>query len=182
MACLPYEEDRRLALAGSLRREARLESLSGDLFWVNDSAEDRGPLKLKASIAPSQSQWPTEHLHWQRLGGRRRGALSVGQVPRADGKAEERKKAAEKALAAFAGSRTLARAQGARPPSWRSGWEAKVTGVIKRASDAHEVAIHAQIREKLAGMKDMKDRMVFLERHGDDPRSRTCPCPLSSRG
>ena len=39
------------------------KSLSGDLFWVNDSAEDRGPLKLKASIAPSQSQWPTEHLH-----------------------------------------------------------------------------------------------------------------------
>ena len=39
------------------------KSLSGDLFLVNDSAEDRGPLKLKASIAPSQSQWPTEHLH-----------------------------------------------------------------------------------------------------------------------
>jgi hypothetical protein len=156
---------------------------------------------LKASIAPSQSQWPTEHLHWQRLGeaaGELRSRLgkfleAVDEIeadPRlsSDGKAEERKKAAEKALAAFAGSRTLARAQESAASimeKWVGGQghrSYKVTGVIKRASDAHEVAIHAQIREKLAGMKDMKDRMVFLERHGDDPRSRTCPCPLSSRG
>ena len=58
MAFLPYDEDGRLALAGSLRREARLKVF----FWVNDSAEDLGPLKL-------------------------------------DGKAEERKKAAEGNLA-----------------------------------------------------------------------------------
>jgi hypothetical protein len=79
---------------------------------------------LKASIAPSQSQWPTEHLHLQCLGeaaGELRSRLgkfleAVDEIeadPRlsSDGNAEERKKAAEKALAAFAGSRTLARAQ-----------------------------------------------------------------------
>ena len=32
MACLPYEEDRRLALAGSLRREARLKVSLATLF------------------------------------------------------------------------------------------------------------------------------------------------------
>jgi hypothetical protein len=138
-------------------------------------------LELKASIAPSQSQWPTEHLHWQRINAAVFEARSllgkfleaVDEIeadPRLsrEGKAAERKKAAEKTLAAFAGSRTLARAQESAA-SVMEKWEAKVAGNIKRASDAHEVAIHAQIREKLACIKDMKDRMVFLERHGADP-------------
>ena len=66
-------------------------------------------LELKASIAPSQSQWPTEHLHWQRLGAAADEARSrlgkflevVDEIeadPRLsrEGKAAERKKAAEK--------------------------------------------------------------------------------------
>ena len=123
-------------------------------------------LELKASIAPSQSQWPTEHLHWQRLGAAADEARSrlgkfleaVDEIeadPRLsrEGKAAERKKAAEKTLAVFAGSRTVARAQESAA-SVMEKWEAKVAGSIKRASDAHEVAIHAQIREKLAGIKD----------------------------
>jgi hypothetical protein len=31
-------------------------------------------------------------------------------------------------------------------------------------------------------MKDMKDRMVFLERHGDDPRSRNVSVPAFLSG
>ena len=48
-------------------------------------------------------------------------------------------------------------------------WAAKVAENVKRASDVHEAGIHAQIREKLARMKDMKERMAFLEQHGADP-------------
>ena len=67
------------------------------------------------------------------------------------------------------------------PADIKEKWEAKVAGAIKRASDAQEVAVHAQIREKLAGMKDMKDRMLFLERHGADPTLANAACqPLLS--
>jgi len=138
-------------------------------------------LELKAQIAPSQSEWPVEHLHWQHLGMAANEArsglgkfLEVVDEIEADtrlsreGKADERKKAAEKALAALAGSRTLARAQES-VASVMSMWEAKVAEGVKPASDAHEAGIYTQIREKLARMKDMKERMVFLEQHGADP-------------
>jgi hypothetical protein len=35
-------------------------------------------LELKAQIAPSQSQWPTEHLHWQHIGMAANEARSLG--------------------------------------------------------------------------------------------------------
>jgi hypothetical protein len=138
-------------------------------------------LELKAQVAPSQSQWPTDHLHWQYIGMAANEARSgwgkflemVDEIEAdkrlsREGKAEERKKAAEKALLTFEGSRTLARAQESVGSVMKK-WEAKVAEGIKRASDAHEAAIHTQIREKLAGIKDMKDRMVFLERNGGNP-------------
>jgi len=59
------------------------------------------------------------------------------------------------ALAALAGSSTLARAQESVASVMKM-WAAKVAENVKRASDVHEAGIHAQIREKLARMKDMK--------------------------
>ena len=138
-------------------------------------------LELKASIAPSQSQWPTDYVYWQHLGTAAKEARSglgkflevVDEIegdPRLsrEGKAEGRKKAAEKALSALMDSTTLARAQES-VASVMQKWEAKVAEGVKRASDAHEAGIHAQIREKLARMKDVRERMVFLEQHGADP-------------
>jgi hypothetical protein len=138
-------------------------------------------LELKAQIAPSQSQWPTDHLHWQHIGMAANEARSVWgkflevvdeieadkRLSR-EGKTEARKAAAQKSLATFANSRTLARAQESVASVMKM-WEAKVGEGVKRASDAHEAGIHAQIREKLARMKDMKERMAFLEQHGADP-------------
>lgn len=139
-------------------------------------------LRIEGLDCAGEVRWPgTEHVHWQELRAavhEARSRLSkfleaVDEIetdPRLsrEGKAEERKKAADKALAAFAGSRALALAQ-ENAGSVMKKWDAKVEGEIKRAADAHEGAIHAQIREKLAGMKDVKDRMMFLERHAADP-------------
>ena len=138
-------------------------------------------LELKASIAPSQSQWPTEHLHWQRLGAAADEARSRlgkfleavdetgvdGRLSR-EGKAEERKKAAVKALAAFDGSKTLEHARES-VASVMASWEGKITKLVQPAKDHGEAVTHAQIRDRLSSMKDTKERMSFLERHGADP-------------
>jgi hypothetical protein len=138
-------------------------------------------LELKASIAPSQSQWPTEHLHWQRLGaaaGEARSRLgkfleAVDEIeadPRLsrEGKQQERQKAAVKALASFEGSKSL---EGARESvgSVMAKWEAKLSAVVKPPKDHGEAVVAAQIRDRLSNMPDMKDRMAFLEKHSGDP-------------
>ena len=124
---------------------------------------------------------PTEHLHWQRLGAAADEARSRlgkfleavdetgadGRLSR-EGKAEERKKAAEKALAAFDGSKTLERARES-VASVMASWEAKITKLVQPAKDHGEAVTHAQIRDRLSSMKDTKERMSFLERHGADP-------------
>jgi hypothetical protein len=85
-----------------------------------------------------------------------------------EGKAEERKKAAEKALAAFASSRTLARAQES-VASVMEKWEAKVSTVVRPPKDHGEAVVAAQIRDRLSNTSDVKDRMAFLEKHSSDP-------------
>jgi hypothetical protein len=82
-------------------------------------------------------------------------------------KPKERKKVAEKALAAFADSTTLARAQDS-VASVTEKWEAKVAGGIKRASDAHEAAVYAKVWDRFGALQ-APARMAWLEKHAADP-------------
>ena len=50
--------------------------------------------------------------------------------------------------------------------SWTSGTQ-KVGLTVKAASNIHEATVHAQIRDRLAAMKD--GRMGFLEKNAADP-------------
>ena len=138
-------------------------------------------LELKASIAPSQSQWPTEHSHWQFLGAVVDEARSrVGKFLEAldeieadprltrEGKNQERKAAAEKAMAAMKASNSLVRARDS-VAAIMAKWEAKVRSLVKPAAREAEAVLHGEIRRHVASLKGGPERMSFLEKHAGDP-------------
>jgi hypothetical protein len=47
-------------------------------------------------------------------------------------------------------------------------WEQKINSNLQLPTDPAAVAAHVQIRDRLASMKDTKERMSFLEKHGSD--------------
>jgi hypothetical protein len=63
-------------------------------------------------------------------------------------------------------SKTLARAREAVTYVMDQ-WKAKMGMVVKPASNISEATVHAQIRDRLAAMKD--GRMGFLEKNASDP-------------
>ena len=79
-----------------------------------------------------------------------------------EGKAQEKRKAALKALGAFNGSKSLARAQQS-VSDLMDKWHAKVAAAVKPAATEAEAALHAEIRRHVVGLKG-QDRMAFLER------------------
>ena len=84
----------------------------------------------------------------------------------AEGKERRGRQAAAQAIAEFEGSKTLARAREAVTYVMDQ-WNAKVGLVVKPPSNIAEATVHAQIRDRLAAMKD--GRMAFLEKNATDP-------------
>jgi hypothetical protein len=136
-------------------------------------------LELLAAVCPSQSTWPTDYLHWQRMGvaaTEARGRLGkfleqrdeIEADPRLspEGKRQECKRASEKALAALDASNSLTRAQESAAAQ-EAKWDALVAKAIKPPTDANAVAVAMQVRDKLANMKE--GRMAWLEKHADGP-------------
>jgi hypothetical protein len=70
-----------------------------------------------------------------------------------EGKRQQLSKAAEKALAAFDASNSLTRAQEA-VAAVEAKWEAMLAKAIKLPTDANQVAVAIQVRDKLANMKE----------------------------
>jgi hypothetical protein len=137
-------------------------------------------LKLKATICPEQVRWPTQFTHWQKLHGavdeaRQRvsetfaamDAINADANLSATGKADACRKLAEKALAEAKESKTLEHAQAA-VERMQERWANKLSEIIKPAEDPHGVALHAQIRDRVAALSK-EDRLMFLTKHGDDP-------------
>ena len=83
-----------------------------------------------------------------------------------EGKAKERTRLAEKALAEFDKSEALEKAR-ASVSYMQARWAAKVDEIIAPATDLHGVTLHSQIRDRVAGMS-REDRFKFLQQHGDD--------------
>jgi hypothetical protein len=145
---------------------------------MNDKPTFR-ELELLAAVCPSQSTWPTDYLHWQRMGVAATEARSrlgkfleqrdeIEADPRLtpEGQRQEGKKASEKALAALDASNSLQRAQES-VAAVEAKWEAMTAKAIKKPTDANDVAVAMQVRDKLANMKE--SRMAWLEKHADDP-------------
>ena len=86
-----------------------------------------------------------------------------------EGKAQEKRKAALKALGAFNGSKSLSRAQQS-VSELMAKWEAKVAAAVKPASSEAEAALHAEVRRHVVGLKGRASASAFLEKHGSDPR------------
>ena len=135
-------------------------------------------LELKAQVAPSQSTWPTDYLHWQllsRAADETRSCLGefyehieeIDTDPRLtpQGKAQERRKAAERALQALDEPKTLNRAQEA-VAAVEAKWEAMIAKAIEKPTEPANVAVATQIRDRVANMKE--GRMSWLERHAGD--------------
>lgn len=137
-------------------------------------------LQLLALIAPSQPNWPNDTTYWQLLNcavletRERCGKLletidEISADPRltAEAKREERAKAAGRTLASLDGSSTVRHAEEA-VAGVQAQWAAKIAKTIAKPTDAADVAIAMQIRDRVANMKDA-ERMKWLIKHGDDP-------------
>jgi hypothetical protein len=144
------------------------------------SDQDFSELQLRAMIVPEQVRWPApEYVHWQRLhaaADEARQRLSkaralMDEIDRnadlsREGKERQRRQAAAQAIADFEASKTLTRAREAVTHIVDQ-WNGKVGLVVKPASNIAEATVHAQIRDRLAAMKDA--RMGFLESNAADP-------------
>src|SRR5262249_941611 len=78
----------------------------------------------------------------------------------------QRQKVAAQAIADFEASKTLSKASAAVEHVVAM-WAERVGLTVKTASNIHEATVHAQIRDRLAGMKN--GRMGFLEKNAADP-------------
>jgi hypothetical protein len=137
-------------------------------------------LHLRATIVPQQASWPAaDYLHWQRLHAvadeaRERVSKAYALMEEIDqnadlspeGKERQRREAAAQAIADFEVSKTLAHARGTVAQVVEQ-WNAKVGLAVKPASNIAEATVHAQIRDRLAAMKN--GRMGLLEKNAADP-------------
>jgi hypothetical protein len=139
-------------------------------------------LKLQLAIAPGQARWrPPDFTHWQKLHevpteARARATKALAAMSEVDansdltaeGKAKERAKIAEKAIADAKASKALDNARDAVERQQHL-WAEKfgLDQVIKPAEDLHTTSLHAQIREHISGMKE--GRLPFLQKHAADP-------------
>ena len=142
--------------------------------------KDFSELQLRATIVPQQARWPAaEYVHWQRLHAaaneaRERVSNAYKQMAEIDrnadlspeGKERQRRNVALQVIAEFEASKTLGRAQEAVTYVMEQ-WNAKVGLVVKPPSNIAEATVHAQIRDRLAAMKDGEWR--FLEKNATDP-------------
>ena len=139
-------------------------------------------MDIASRIAPKMASWPvnTEYVHWTRVVNATEEARArlaayfaardeIEGDPRltAAGKAEEKRKAAQKALLGFAKSKALSRAEES-VDGVMSKWDDQLKAALKPAANEVEAALHGEIRRYVAGLKD-KQRLAFLEQNASDP-------------
>jgi len=137
-------------------------------------------LRLQASIAPASIRWPTKIEHWDRMhaavqtarSGVSRALAAMDRVDQdthltPEGKQSARAQVAAEALADFEKSAALTNAQTAVARQLQR-WAAKIDDVVKVPADAHGVALHAQIRDRVVHMT-REERLTFFQKHSGDP-------------
>jgi hypothetical protein len=148
-----------------------------------NAKQDHGPSfrELEILAAVPQSTLPPEVIYSQRITAaetearNRLGAFlaahdEIASDPRltAEGKKEACKKVAAKLLQAHDTSRALEKAQES-VAAQMARWVGKVGATLKPPGSHVEAVLHAQIRDKVAAMKEERARLSFLQKHGSDP-------------
>lgn len=144
---------------------------------MNDS--DFRELELK-TICPSADQWPSEYLHQKvakaaaneaveavRAAYGKLDAVEANRDLSAEGKRRQQAKLATEEIGKLENSKTPERVAEAIGGVMQK-WQAKIDANLKHPNDAHEIAVFAQIRDRLHNLRDPKERMSFLEKHGND--------------
>ena len=143
--------------------------------------KDFNALRLRAAICPGmETKWDKpETSHWislHRCGHEMRDRVSKGlaeleAVDRdknlsAEGKRLKKEKLAAHTLDALKEPASLSKAREAVAAQMQR-WADKVSANVKPAADQAEAVLHAQIREKVANLKE--GRLGFLQKHCADP-------------
>ena len=141
--------------------------------------KDFNELRLRMQIAPNMERWPDKYEHSAAMKkavteARSRVFKTYAQMDEIDkdanltpqGKAQQRRKIAEQAIAAAKASKTL---EGARDAVTRQceKWAAKLGEIVKPAEDIATATTYVQIRNRVANMKE--GRLAFLDKHAGDP-------------
>ena len=138
-------------------------------------------LKIHMTILPEAHKWPApDYTHWERLHAvaneaRSRVAKAFAALDEidhnpdltAEGKAKERVKLAEKAVADFHKSNALENARAAVRRQ-QAHWANKIQQAIQPAGDHGTAVMYAQVRDRIANMEG-KSRLAFIDKHIDDP-------------
>jgi hypothetical protein len=140
-------------------------------------------LRLRASICPSmETGWDKpETSHWialHKAANEMRGMVSknlaaLDAVERdkalsPEGKKTKKQEIIEQALDALKKPASLTKAREAVETQLQK-WQDAVAANLKPPADAAEVQIHAEIRERVGGMKEARDRMSFLQKNAGAP-------------
>jgi hypothetical protein len=136
-------------------------------------------LELK-TICPHAHEWPNELLHQKALVAAANEAVDAVRSAYAqldkidanpdltpDAKKRQRAALAQKLIANFEASKTLARAREAAEQVLRK-YELQINSNLRTANDPQSISIQAEIRRQLLALKDPKERMAFLGRNGND--------------
>ena len=143
--------------------------------------DEYNSLRLRAAICPGmETEWaPPETMHWialHRCGNELRDRVSKALVAIAavsrdkslsvEGKRLAKEKLATQTLNELETGTSLVKAREAVEAQMKK-WSDKIAANVKPAADHVEALLHAQIREKVAGLD--KDRFAFLQKHGTEP-------------
>ena len=138
-------------------------------------------LKLKASICGWQSTWdpPETATHWaaihkcanemrERVGKAVMAieAVNADKSLSAEGKRSKKEKIAGQARDELATAASLGKARELAEQQLQR-WASKLAAHVKPPADHAEAVLHAQVREKVAGLRE--GRLAFLKQHAADP-------------
>src|SRR5262249_34649103 len=152
--------------------------VGNELFWRLDMKDsDFFELQIKTEC-PNADEWPTEHLHQKSLvaaahearafmrdAHTKLHAVDSNRDLSPEGKRRQRAKIGSEISAKMEASKTLPRVRETIAELTQK-WQDKIEANIKRPTNQHEEAVHAQIRDRLFKLKD--GRMSWLEKNIDD--------------
>jgi hypothetical protein len=149
---------------------------------MNKKADDDEALfemQLK-TLFPSASTWPSEYVHQRALHGAFNEATALSRAAERDfrkldddsdltpeAKKRHRAELANQYNAKLERSATYARASEAVEYVLQK-YDHQINGKMQKATDPQTVGVHTQVRAQLHDIKDPKERLNFLAKHGDD--------------
>ena len=135
-------------------------------------------MRIRASICPNLERWPTDTTHWLalvRAGGEMRKLVDKTQAAieavdadkslSPEGKREKKREIGTKALNEMETGTSVVRAR--ESVVQMRNWADKIAAHVKPPADHVEAVLFAQVRAKVADMKE--GRVAFLKQHADDP-------------